>query len=110
MGFMVAMAAEDLRVLELTLRRLLVTRRLHQRPSHRGLASLQAVVDVGSLHLRVLPVVGGLGRQLAEAGLEHVEENSGAVETLDHVLAEVRGSVRLVSGQEQLHRVVLHKR
>ena len=80
---------------------------LHERPRNWSLPVLEAVVDVGRLHLGVLPVVGGLRRELSE-GLHHVQEDAGAVEALDDVLAEVAGPVLLVSRDEELHGVVLN--
>ena len=80
---------------------------LHQRSGHWGLAILETVVDVGRLHLGVLPVVSRLRCELPE-GLHHIEEYPGTVEALDDVLAKVPGPVLLVSRDEQPHGVVLH--
>ena len=64
-------------------------------------------MNVGRLHLGVLPVVSRLRGQLAER-LHHIEENPGSVEALDDVFTKVAGPVLLVGCDEQSHRVVLN--
>ena len=64
-------------------------------------------MNVGRLHLGVLPVVSRLRCELPE-GLHHIEEYPGTVEALDDVLAKVPSPVLLVSRDEQPHGVVLH--